>query len=99
MGARQAKPPPTALVLQSASAAQRQKPMLQPIPLGQSAEVAQRRPLKTGSTGGQTTPQFWLDGTSSLERKVPATSATMAYSFQVQELCGCEKSTSPLLPS
>src|SRR5690349_6767930 len=99
MGGRQAKPPPTDAVLQSASAVQRQKPVSQPMPFGQSAVVAQRRPLNTGSTAGQTTLQFWLEGTSSFERKLPATSATIGYSFQVHELCGCENSTSPERPS
>src|SRR5262249_42852614 len=99
IGGRQAKPPPTDWVLHSLSAVQRQKPMSQPMPLGQSAGLAQRSPLNTGSVAGQTTLQFWLDGTSRLERKEPATSATIGYSFQVHELCGCENSTSPERPS
>src|SRR5579872_200688 len=96
--ARHTKPPPTAATLHWASVVQRQKPAEQPMPLGQSPEVWQRSPLNTGSTSGQVMSQLTLEGTISLERKLPCTSATMGYSVQVHELCSCEKSTSPLAP-
>src|SRR2546430_3880541 len=40
-----------------------------------------------------------LEGTISLERKLPATSATTGYSFQVQELWPCEDRKSTRLNS
>src|SRR5258706_8072681 len=86
---------------QSASAVQRHRPQgsaacsrAQVVVPGQSCVVSQRTPGCTGSSAGQAPPQLALELITSSARKSPSTSATIGFSYQVQEVRYAENSTS-----
>src|SRR6185503_7933499 len=85
---------------QSMSLAQRHRPWASPafslthvVVPGQSALESQLTPWWIGSIDGQLTLQLTFDGMTIAERKLPATSATIGFSYQVHEVWNCENST------